>query len=241
MQRHRQHPIHRPTKHLRLRKLTCFPEVEERLRTGFSTVSIAKYIQEDCQESLDVNRDSLADMLQRYRNDIPPNELILTQKLSRFTEKSMEKIQEGIDVLAELREMIHLQKKRILMDHAHEEKMKKALASVGNEVKTFKDLVVSYNDVESSLGLKPKQLGEVNINVNAEVLASSHSDVVNKVLNDPIKRRRLMGLADKMLSLANTNKLEGILKNSRIVEELEDEEEEIPAHLLGDDMPGAIE
>jgi len=197
-------PINRDTKFKKLRALNCFGEVVQRLKEGWPTAKLAAWVQEDQKEYLDVELLGLRSILQEYRKVIPAGEVVQAT-LPRFVEQQMTKVEEGFDELAELQNLYKLQMKRIKIDADLENKFKKLMPSVTQEMRTAREILSTIAELKMDLGLNDRKMGTVNVDarIAAHVEANFGNARVAGVLADAEKRQRLTGLVKLLAKKAD--------------------------------------
>ena len=182
--------------------MKCFKEVHQKLIEGWALTAVAKWIQEDRNESVDIGRDSLVTMLQRYRDSIPPGQL--AQKIPEVIHAAVEKLEEGLDELKELEDLYRIQKARIAIDFGHEKKLNKLMATTGQEVRVAREILTSIADLKMDLGVNTRHLGQVDAEVKVdveEVKDSYAKDSIRKVLASPESRQKVLSIAQRFLNL----------------------------------------
>jgi hypothetical protein len=196
-------PLSRETRFLRLRGLKCFQEVHQRLLEGWAPSKVAEFIQEECKEYTDVGRPSLESQLKEYRASLPPGDIV-KERLPRFHAQQAEKVEEGFDELAEMEKLYKMQMKRIELDFKTEQNIGKLMPSMTQEMRAAREILSDIAQLKMDLGVNKRHLGEVD--VRAKVIAeigSRYDATVTKAMESPESRRKLLGLADKFLSLAS--------------------------------------
>lgn len=146
----------------KLKSLPFFDEMHKKIVASVPVARVAKWIQEDKLQCLDVQRDSLIKMLTRYRNSLPPAAFEVVQTV--FMERAIEKMNDGFDILEELRGLYLVQKKRISIDFELESKMNKLFNSTGPEIKIAMDLLGKILSTEQELGIAKNVMPPENQN-----------------------------------------------------------------------------
>lgn len=195
-------PVSRETRFLRLRGLKCFEEVHRRLLDGFAVSQVADFIQTERKEYTDIGRESLETILSEYRASLPPAEA--AQKLPRFFGKAAQKVEQGIDELAEMEALYKKQLKRIDIDLATEERIGKLLPTMTQEMRAAREILSDIAQLKMDLGLNQRFLGkmEVEAQVVSDVTAK-YDPKVAAAIADPNSRRKLLGIAERFLALAD--------------------------------------
>lgn len=196
-------PVSRETRFLRLRALKCFKEVHQRLLEGWSPGKLAAFIQDDQKEYTDVGRASLEAQLGEYRASLPPGELV-KERLPRFHAEQAQKVQEGFDELAEMESLYKMQLERISIDLKTEKTIGKLMPSMTQEMRAAREILSDIAQLKMDLGVNERHLGkmEVETQVIADVTQRYDSNV-GAVMAQPESRRKLLGIAERFMSLAS--------------------------------------
>lgn len=223
--RRRIRPVSRETRFLRLRSLKCFKEAHERILEGFSAAKVAEFIQQERKEYTDITQPSLEAQLVEYRASLPKGEVVQTQA-PRFFEKVAKDVEEGFDSLAELKKLYKIQIERIEIDLTHERNMKKLMpASMTQEMRAAREILHDIAELEMDLGVNQRKLGKVDIEARVvSDVASRYDPAVGEAMKSPESRRKLLGIAERFLSLASGE--------NRIDEEEPPAEEEVEAEVV---------
>ena len=202
--RRRIRPVSRETRFLRLRSLKCFKEAHERLVEGFSASTVAEYIQQERKEYTDITPQSLEAQLTEYRASLPKGEFVQKQA-PRFFEKAAKGVEEGFDALSEMRKLYKIQIERIEIDLTHERGMKKLMPqSMTQEMRAAREILHDIAELEMDLGVNQRNLGKVDIEARVvSDVASRYDPAVGEAMKSPESRRKLLGIAERFLSLAS--------------------------------------
>lgn len=202
--RRRIRPVSRETRFLRLRGLKCFKDVHQRIHDGWGTTRLAQYIQKECGEYTDITQDSLEHQLTEYRDALPKGEVVRSV-MPEFYANASKKVEEGFDSLAEMKSLYKIQMERIQIDLVHERNMKKLMPqTMTQEMRAAREILHDIADLEMDLGLNKRHLGQID--VQAQVISdvtSRYDSSVSKAMEQPASRRKLLGIADRFLSLAS--------------------------------------
>lgn len=222
----RVHPVSRETRFLRLRSLRCYKEVHERVVQGWTPSEIARFIQDERSEYGDVTRGSLITLLNDYRNSIPRAELIAKRMPTVFN-KAAEDVRQGLDALQELEKLYEIQRSRINIDAGTEKKINKLMPSMTQEIKVASEILAKYAQLQMDLGLMDRHLGKMEVDavVVADVAGRYGSPAIGQVMQDPESRRRVLGLAQRLLQansvLTDADVIEGDIRSADVkVEEV---------------------
>ncbi len=188
----------------KLKALNCFREAHQKLLEGWPISELARWIQQDNSEYNDVSRDSLVSILSKYRNTIPAAEFVKTnENLSPALADKLREAQQGLDELAEMEKLYRLQMERVEIDRKMEQNIKKLLPTMGQEVRTAKEILQAYADLKMDLGITDRNLGTARTEmINATIDLSGATPAVQKVLEDPESRRKLSAIAQRFLTAA---------------------------------------
>jgi hypothetical protein len=202
--RRRIRPLSRETRFLRIRGLKCYKEAHAQLLEGFSAPKVAEFIQKEREEYTDITPDSLIQQLNEYRASLPKGEVVQA-RVPRFFEKAAETVKEEFDSLAELKRLYKIQCERIEIDLKHERAMKKLMPqSMTQEMRAAREILHDISELEMDLGLNQRKLGKVDIEARVvSDVASRYDDAVGKAMESPESRRKLLGIAERFLSLAS--------------------------------------
>lgn len=189
----------------RLKAARCFAEIDRRLRLGWSSQNLAKAIHEEFNELEDASRKYLKKLIERYRAQIPPAELSMSAN-SVISRNAVKKLANGLDELAEIERLYAMQMERVDIDLNNERKIQKLLPQTGQEIAIAAKLLQQSSDLKMDLGLVKKQIGTLEITgqIAAEV-TDRYNEGVGKVMADPDSRRKVLGLAEKIMAFANKN------------------------------------
>lgn len=195
-------PQNRETKFVKLRSMKCFREVHERIIDGWPLAEIARFVQDERREYGDVTRDGFLNILKEYRATIPPAQLIQKRMPPTFA-KAAEEVRKGLDELEELEKLYQLQMRRIGIDEGTEKKINKLMPSMTQEVRVAAEILARIASLKMDLGLSERHLGKVDIDakIHAEVEGRYGSQAVIAVIQNPEARRKVLGLAERLLQL----------------------------------------
>jgi len=201
-------PRSREPRFSKLRQMQCFPEVHKRICDGWSLSQLAKWIQNERNEYKDIGPDSLTATLHEYRASLPSS-IRAGKTLPVAQAKAAMEIAEGLDELVELERLVHLQMERIEIDFSKEKQIKKLLTTMTPEIKEARQLLMAHAQLKMDLGLTQRHLGtaEVEVSVPSELAAKYGSEAVQKVLENDGSRRRLLGIAERLLKASATGSL----------------------------------
>lgn len=202
--RRRIRPVSRETRFLRLRSLKCFKEAHARVLEGWSGRKVAEFIQQERKEYTDISVDSLDAQINEYRASLPKGEVV-QERLPRFFADAAKAVEEEFDSLSELKRLYKIQMERIEIDLVHERGMKKLMPqTMTQEMRAAREILHDISELEMDLGLNQRKLGKVDIEARVvSEVASRYDDAVGKAMESPESRRKLLGIAERFLSLAS--------------------------------------
>lgn len=197
-----------------VRNLKCFDEIYKRICEGWPLTEVARFIQEVKMEAPETLRDTLYQQLVAFKRTIPPAEFIRGTMPNTHV-AAVAAVAEGIDELAELEKLYRLQMDRIAIDVQNEKNIRKLIPTTGQEVRIAKEILGSYAGLKMDLGLSTRHIGQVEVNtqVIADVAVSYAKPEVQNVLSDPQSRKKVLGIAERLLGMRNPQILETILQS----------------------------
>jgi len=217
-------PISRETRFVRLRSLNCFPEVHQRIAEGTQAYVVAEYIQNEMGEYKDVGLPSLTSVLTDYRLSLPPT--VLAAKVPRVVAAAAERVRVGLDELAEMEKLYAMQLERIEIDFKTEKGINKLMPSMTQEMRAGREILADIAKLKMDLGLNERHLGKME--VDAQIMTDvtkRYDESVGKTLTSPESRRKLLGIAERFLSLAAGKAGVDITVSERVEENSPDEAE----------------
>lgn len=214
-------PTSRSTKHLVVRNLKCFPDVHRKLiEEGVPLRTIARYIQDERNEMTHLAESTVVNHLHNYRVSIPAAQR--AGPLNVVFERAAEEVVEGLNELEEMQRLYKIQMQRIEIDFQTEKNIKKLLPSMTQEIKAAREILSSSAQLKMDLGLAERHLGKMDVDVETTLLEDvtekyANSPSVTKVLDNGDSRRRVLGLAERLLSIADRAE-----RHPEVVEQLEE-------------------
>jgi hypothetical protein len=192
--------------------LDCFQEVKKRLADGWTVASVVKFIQEERKEYTDITPQSLRTHLQEYRSTLSQDELGVTALThpALMAKAAVEKaaieaprVARGMDVLFELEQLYDLQMERIRIDFSKEKMIGKTFPSNCQEIRTAREILHEYAELQMDLGVANRHLGQLDVNtqITADITARYGKPIVAEMLASPDSRRKVLGVVEKMLQL----------------------------------------
>ena len=170
---------------------------------GWASTDLTKFVQEENEELTHLSAGYVKSMIDKYRNSIPPAELLLTvQNNAVVSRNATMKISNGLEELAELNKLYDLQMERINIDVTSEKKVGKLFKETGREIFYAMKILKQSSDLKMDLGIAKRQLGEVSINGQAAVqIGDRYNDGIGKVMADPDRRRKVLGMVETLMAL----------------------------------------
>lgn len=169
---------------------------------GWPLPEVAKVIQQVKHELLDMQELSVVYALQEYRKALPATALV-AHTMPPTIAKAAQQVREGLNVLDELTGLYDIQMARIRIDHEHEKKHNKLMASMTKEIGEARDILESIQKVKMDLGLDERHLGTLSIEANGVIEGRYGKDSVRRVLESPASRQKLLGLMERYTSIVN--------------------------------------
>jgi hypothetical protein len=187
----------------KLRSCRCFDEVDRRLRLGWGSLELAKFIRDENGECTDISEAYVRKLVDQHRQAIPPAELSLTSTNTKVIRNASKKMSNGLNELAELEKLYDIQKSRIEIDFTNEQTIKKLFAGTGREIFYAMKILKQSADLKATLGLTKKHLGTVEVTGHraAEIGDRYGNEAIGSVVADPDSRRKLLSLTDRLLAM----------------------------------------
>lgn len=143
-------PVSRKTTFPKLRAMSCFQEVHERLCKGWPLKKVAEYIQHDCEEYTDASHHTVVKQLQNYRASIPPAERA-KYTMSKSHMDAIDEVEEDIDEVKELIKLYRRQEKRLSIDEKVEQNIGKLMPTMTQEVRATAELLRTIATIKMDL------------------------------------------------------------------------------------------
>jgi len=195
-------PNSRQDNFARFRDLQCFAEAHDRLAQGWPCPEVARFVQDIKGEYKNVTRVGLINILKSYRKTIPKAQMA-KHLAPKVAQRAVAVVEEGMDELVEMQKLYRLQMDRVDIDLKTERNINKLLPSMTQEIRTAREILHSYAQLKMDLGLSKRQLGKLD--VDARVVAEAvvrYGDTVGEVISNPESRRKVLSLAQRLLSTA---------------------------------------
>lgn len=193
--------LNRYKKFARLRGLRCFRTVEKMLSDGYQPAQVADYIQDDCGEYADAQRQTLAKLLGQYRKDIllSTGEAAATNAPGAYL-KAAREMTDGVKIEKELEDLFRTQRARINYFAELEESSGLPLKGMSREIDAARLLLDEIHRVRLDLGVDERHIGTLTI--KAEAIAACEERYgarIADVMRNPEKRRRVLAFMEAAL------------------------------------------
>ena len=205
----------------RIKKLRCFQEVYERVCAGYPIPDVARYIQEEQGEYLDVTRPSLCEMIRDWAaREIVPVDLIAA-RLPHMVVKATKEFGERLEDLRRLEVSYQVALYRLDLAHGEERRTGRINPQVDKHLKSVVEIVRQMHDIKMDLGLTgSRDLGTLTVSAERlEEIRTRYGDGAARAFADPVQRAQVLGLLKRVKRLAGR----------------EDLEEELPVEVSGPD------
>lgn len=227
----RMRPTGRDEGFQKLRTMRCFNEVYERILAGWSMPELARFIQEDRNEYGQATRPGLVQVLQRFRDTIPP--ATLAKRVPSIHQEAKVAADDGIDELKEFEKLFRMQMERIQIDVTNEKNIGTLMPKMTQEMRVAGELLGKIADLKMDLGVNTRQLGQVDAVVTIQNDVGKYGkESVKKVMENPEKRRKVLNMAERILALPSRTDKAAV---AVVTEEDAAEAELIALGMLADD------
>jgi hypothetical protein len=199
-----------------LETLTCFPELKARVQAGWPSQRVADYIETTYPAEyagLGMVKGELIDHLNSFRKALTPLETVAIRMPAEVI-KAKEKIDAGLDIMAEMQELYAIQKGRINIDVGTEKKLNKLFKTTGNEIAIAAALLRDLAAIMGDLGVNKGNPGEeaaVRKQLITDFGLKYGKDSVAKVLNDPRAVSKVLGVAESLFKSIRAGDVAGLL------------------------------
>lgn len=188
----------------KVKKLRCHQEVYERLCCGYPCPEVARYIQEDEGEYLDVTRGSLAGILGDYREREIVGADLIAPRLPHVVVKAQKEFSDRLEDLRRLERAYEALLYRFDLSHGEERRNGKVNPDVDRQAKVLMDYISRMHDVKMDLGLTgSRDLG--TLTVSAERLAEikdRYGEGAARAFGDPVSRAKVLGLLRRVMKIS---------------------------------------
>lgn len=188
----------------RIESLKCYETIKDMLIAGRPIGKIAKFVFDDHPDDfrkLGITLSLFEKWLGDYRKKIAKTEAVAV-RVPEVIEKAAEEIEESIDEIKELADLYGIQKERIGIDFKTEKKINKLFKSTGNEVSVAMNILRTSASIKADFGLVKRGVGLTDADRAAITdFGPKYGKVdVAGILSDPEKRRKLLNVAELLLS-----------------------------------------
>lgn len=187
-----------------LKACRCIDEVERRIRLGWSSADLVKMIQEEYGELTHISEKYCARLIEMFRGELPPADLMLTSKNSTMARHAQRQVVSGLNELEELEKLYKMQMRRIDIDVGNETNINKLFPTTGREIFVAAKLLKQSADLKLDLGLYKKKLGTVEISEGAiDVGTRTGSQTIGQVLADPDSRKKVGDMIKSLVQMGD--------------------------------------
>jgi hypothetical protein len=188
----------------KLKKMRCHREVYERLCAGYPFPEVARFIQEDEGEYLDVGRRSLIEILRDYAEREIVGVDLIAPRLPHLIVKAQKEFSDRLEDLRRLERAYEALLYRFDLSHGEERRNGKVNPDVDRQAKVLMDYVSKMHDIKMDLGLTgSRDLG--TLTVSAERLAEirdKYGEGAARAFGDPVSRAKVLGLLKRVMRIS---------------------------------------
>lgn len=192
----------------RFEKMKCFPEVRNMIMAGVPIGVISRFIQEDRKEMLDIDLMSVKKKVQRYIKSMPPAEVI-EERLPLYYQSVLGSIGEQLDEMEALSNLFHLQFDRTMIDYKTEKTIGKCLdsntknigvcADIANKIGALKGRMFGKNKIPDPIQqMGVSEQNRLFVDERLKKIGEKYGEKMRAIAEDPAKRRRLLGIFEKI-------------------------------------------
>lgn len=198
-----------------LEKLSCCSAVYELFRQNVPLAQIARFIHSK-GDLAEVSENTLRIRLVRVLKTIPPLELI-ENRLPASYMGIMESIDEQLDELQALTTLWHLQFDRFMLDYKSEMTLGKLFSSNNESMRVLIDIADKIGNLKcKTMGVHLRyrqhvQTGPSTSEIQNELLiktkasfAKNYSEKIAELAADPIRKRKVLDLFDKITKIGDS-------------------------------------
>jgi hypothetical protein len=175
----------------KLKALKCFQGLHDRIEAGVPCEVVAKWVQDDQMEYLDVKQDSLVRVLYRYKEDLPAAKM--TNRAGGYLQKKMEGLKTKVDELDALNDLYLLQMSRVGLAMEKEEGLGFPNSKLWRDVEVAKGILETSVRLKMELGLMKRAALDVNL---SGTLEHEHKNFMDKLDGD--KKRKIGAVAGQL-------------------------------------------
>ena len=202
------HPISRDDGgQTKFHALECYPELRAKVTQGVPIPEVARWLQDEKKQYIDVTRESLTRMLYRFKQRIPPAErqTISPRAAQELLDKERERIEFKVQPVKELEKLYLKQMERIAIDTAHEKEIGKLFGSTSNEMRLAMDMLVKLQSLQVEAVGDPGSAGagkgagdQQQFSMTLAMHATRPG--VQQVVQSAESRRKVLGVARTMVA-----------------------------------------
>jgi hypothetical protein len=188
----------------RIKGLRCHTEVVERLVAGYPCPDVARYIQEEEGEYLDVDRKSLSRMLLRYVSEEVSEADLISPRLPHLVIKAAKEFGDRMEDLRRLERTYEVALYRLDLAHGRERRTGDIDAGVDKQMKVLIDLVAQMHAIKMDLGLTgSRDLGTLTVSAERlEEIRTRYGEGAARAFADPVQRAQVLGLLKRVMRLS---------------------------------------
>ena len=184
----------------KVKSLECLEPLNEKIKSGYPIPEIARWVQEDMMEYTDVSRDSLVTILSRYRNAMPPAQLVAP--IPGVAVKAEARVMKGLDELDELEELYAVQKGRIRRYAALESQAPMPWNAVNKDIMLAATILVRRHEIKMDLGVGGgRNLGTLGIRPELQANVDKYGDDVKSAAKSAESKSRVLALAKSLVKV----------------------------------------
>ena len=217
---------------VKLESMTCWPQVRDMLSEGYTIQAIAAFIHDEAQERRDVKSRTLEDQLFNYRREHMPSAAFAGAVGFRQAGWLRKRMEDEELEYGRLEEMYRIQKSRVDLGLAYEQRVGMPLAVVGQAAQQTVETICRMAALKDTYGFNRGGKGGTVVISQSVVMnvQQRFGDEVAAVLQRPAARGRVLALLEEFKALGDDEggDLYGISGPGEIID-LEDEGDGEPA------------
>lgn len=194
-------------------------ELRARLMANMPIPEVARWLQEEQHDCLDVTRESLIRSLHKYKNNyIPRGFAKLVPSVMEETSKleaRLEEASKAMDEVEELERLYALQMERIQIDAKNEKDNNKLFNSLSQDIRVAMDILARRAQLKMDLGIEKRHLGQLDVDQkDLDGLMNRYGKpTVSKVLKNAESRRKVLHVAQNIIAfIGEPNEREALLQ-----------------------------
>jgi hypothetical protein len=192
-----------------IRSLKIFEKVHEMILVGWTHMEIARTIHAE-GEMLAVNEETVRAYITHYCATLPKT-MLISRKDKAAVNSIVKKVEASLNAIEEMTALYRLQMERITMARKREDQLSFPMASVHKDILAaqtiLKDIAaIQHGVIGGKYGQQPFQSSQHSDVVDAYDLTKAYTkETVQKVLNDPKKRVKVLDMVERMVDMYNTS------------------------------------